>query len=326
LPKESVSNNISFMSSKKPVKWTSSDIPSQVGRRIIITGANSGIGWETALELARAGAHVVLAARTSIKGQDAVDRIRRIVPTAKIQSSILDLASLQSVREFAAREGDQPLDLLINNAGTGGAPQRELTIDGFELQFGTNYLGPFALTALLLPALLGTANPRVIAVASSASKLGKIDFDNLQSERSYRPMWGAYSQAKLADLIFALEFHRRIDTTGTPLMSIACHPGYAITNLGKYTTGVGMKLFTAMLRPWASQDAAHGALPTLYAAVSPDAQPGGHYGPDGPLEAKGYPVAVPIPKQATDITVAKRLWSISENLAGVSFGALSNVP
>jgi NAD(P)-dependent dehydrogenase (short-subunit alcohol dehydrogenase family) len=275
--------------------------------------------------LARAGAHIVLAARTAAKGQDAVDRVGRIVPTAKVQSSILDLASLQSVREFAEREGDRPLDLLINNAGTGGAPKRELTVDGFERVFGTNYLGPFTLTGLLLPALLRTARPRVVTIASSASKLGKIDFDNLQSELSYRPMWGAYSQAKLADLIFALEFQRRIDATGTKLMSAACHPGYAITNLEKYTSGAGMKLLTAILRPWASHDAAHGALPTLYAATSPDAQPGGYYGPDGPLEAKGYPVAVSIPKRAIDTAVAKRLWLISENLTGVTFGPLSNV-
>jgi NAD(P)-dependent dehydrogenase (short-subunit alcohol dehydrogenase family) len=313
------------MTPKKQAKWTSSDIPTQAGRRVIITGANSGIGWEAAVALARAGAEVVLAARTTAKGQDAADRIRRIVPAAKVQSSILDLASLKSVREFAAREGDQPLDLLINNAGTGGAPQRELTVDGFERVFGTNYLGPFALTGLLLPALLRTTSPRVVTVASSASKLGKIDFDNLQSERSYRPMWGAYSQAKLADLIFALEFQRRIDATGTPLISIACHPGYAITNLEKYTTGAGMRLLTAILRPWASQDAAHGALPTLYAAVSPDAKPGGYYGPDGPLEATGYPVAVPVPKQAADTTVAKRLWMISEDLTSVSFDPRSNV-
>jgi NAD(P)-dependent dehydrogenase (short-subunit alcohol dehydrogenase family) len=200
-------SNTSFMT-KQANKWTPSDIPTQAGRRIIITGANSGIGWETALELARAGADVVLATRTTAKGQDAVDRISRIVPAAKVQCSILDLASLQSVREFAAREGDRPLDLLINNGGTGGPPQRKLTVDGFEQVFGTNYLGPFALTGLLLPALLRTAKPRVVTVASSASKQGEIDFENLQSERSYRPMWGAYSQAKLADLIFALELQR----------------------------------------------------------------------------------------------------------------------
>src|ERR1700733_1440759 len=136
--------------------------------------------------------------------------------------------------------------------------------------------------------------------------MGRIDFDNLQSERSYRPMWGAYAQAKLANLIFALELHRRTQATQTPLMSTACHPGYAITNLEKYTTGVEMKLLTALLRPWASHDAAHGALPTLYATTSAEARPGGYYGPDGPLEAKGHPLAVPIPKHAIDTPVAKR--------------------
>jgi NAD(P)-dependent dehydrogenase (short-subunit alcohol dehydrogenase family) len=309
---------------KRSKRWTTSDIPPQSGRRVIITGATSGIGWETALQLAGAGAYVVLTARTAAKGEDAVDRIRRIFPSARIRPSILDLASFQSIREFAAREGDQPLDLLVNNAGAMATKRRELTVDGFERTFGTNYLGPFALTGLLLPALLRADQARVVTVASAASKQGKIDLNDLQSDRHYK-LTASYARSKLADLIFAIELQRRIDATKTPLLSVACHPGYAITNLQNSELGLGMTVLAAILRPWASQDAAHGALPTLFAAVSSEAQPGGYYGPDGPLEAKGFPVRVPIPKRARDTELAKRLWSISEQLTGVSFGLLSRV-
>ena len=310
---------------KKSKRWTTSNIPPQSGRRVIITGATSGIGWETALQLARAGAYVVLTARTTAKGEDAVDRIRSIFPSARIRPSILDLASFQSIREFAAREGDQPLDLLVNNAGAMATKRRELTVDGFERTFATNYLGPFALTGLLLPALLRTDEARVVTVASAASKQGKIDLNDLQSDRHYK-LTASYARSKLAGLIFAIELQRRIDVTKTPLVSVACHPGYAITNLQNSELSLGMAVLAAILRPWASQDAAHGALPTLFAATSSEAQPGGYYGPDGPLEAKGFPVPVPIPKRARNTELAKRLWSISEQLTGVSFGLLSRVP
>jgi NAD(P)-dependent dehydrogenase (short-subunit alcohol dehydrogenase family) len=300
-------------------KWTAADIPSQSGRRAIVTGANSGIGFHAALELARSGAEVVVPARTEAKTLDARTRICAQVPGGKVETAILDLADLASVRSFAASQVERPLDLLINNAGVMAIPQRELTVDGFERQFGTNYLGPFALTALLLPALLRTEKPRVVTVSSSAAKMGKIKFDNLQSERSYSPMWGAYAQTKLADLMFAVELQRRIEAAGMTLMSVACHPGYAITNLQSTITGGPMKLLSTLLAPIVSQDAAHGALPTLYAAVSAEAQPGGYYGPDGPLELKGSPVAVPIPSHAKDAAVAKRLWTVSEELTGVRF-------
>jgi NAD(P)-dependent dehydrogenase (short-subunit alcohol dehydrogenase family) len=311
----------------KNIPWTTSSIPSQDGRRVIVTGANSGIGWHTALELARRGAEVVLAARSLEKARDAETRILRKVPQARLIPAIVDLASQKSVREFAAKFAGAPLDLLINNAGVMAIPTREVTIDGFERQFATNYLGPFALTGLLLSSIRPRQGSRVVTVSSSASKWGKIEFDNLQSERLYKPMFQAYAQSKLADSIFALELQRRLAAVGSPIVSTAAHPGYAVTNL--QTSGPGtahnlaLRLLMTIFRPIASQDAAHGALPTLFAAVSPDAKPGGYYGPDRFFEMKGNPVAVPIPRAAHNLQDGKRLWKVSEQLTGVEFGRLS---
>ena len=200
--------------------WTADQIPSQSNRRVVITGANSGIGFCAALQLARRGAEIVLLARTDAKAADAVDRIQKEVPDAKVIPAILDLASLQSVRAFAAFYGDrfpgESLDLLINNAGVMAVPAREITTDGYERQFATNYLGPFALTALLLPHLKPITGSRIVTVASTAANFGKINFDDLQSEKRYRPMWGAYAQSKLADLIFAQELQRRLTAASSP--------------------------------------------------------------------------------------------------------------
>ncbi len=309
----------------KTAPWMTEQIPPQTGRRVIITGANSGIGWHTALEFARRGAQVVLAARSEAKAQDAIARIRRQVPDARLVPGVLDLASLKSVRAFAAEFGKEPLDLLINNAGVMAIPQREITVDGFERQFATNYLGPFALTALLFHSIRSKAGSRIVTVSSSAGMWAQIDFDNLQSERVYKPMFQAYAQSKLADSIFALEVHRRLTALGSPIISTAAHPGYAVTNL--QTSGPGqthnlaLRLTMAILKPIASQDAAHGALPTLYAAVAADAAPGGYYGPHF-LQMKGYPAPAPIPRSAQDIEVGKRLWALSEQLTGVSFDSL----
>jgi NAD(P)-dependent dehydrogenase (short-subunit alcohol dehydrogenase family) len=309
--------------------WTAQDIPPQQGRRIVITGANSGIGFHTALELARAGAEVILPARTKDKADGAIARIRAKVPGAALISEILDLADQKSVRAFATRVvgrfPGESIDLLINNAGVMAIPTREITVDGWERQFATNYLGPFALTALLLPSIKVRAGSRVVTVSSSATKWGKLDFDNLQSERVYKPMAQAYGQAKLADSIFALELQRRLTAVGSPILSTAAHPGYAITNLQATIQGGLMGVITKILIPIASQDAAHGALPTLYAAVAPEATPGGYYGPDRVFELKGHPVPVPIAKAAQDRAVARRLWAESERLTGVSFGKLSAV-
>jgi NAD(P)-dependent dehydrogenase (short-subunit alcohol dehydrogenase family) len=309
--------------------WTTANIPSQVGRRALITGSNSGIGFETALALARRGAEVILPARTQAKADDAAARILEQVPGAQLYPEILDLAVQASVHAFANRMMErfpgQSLDLLINNAGVMALPTREITEDRFERQFATNYLGPFALTGLLLPSMKQSAGSRVVTVASAASNQGKIEFDNLQSERVYKP-FPAYAQSKLADLIFARELQRRLKAVGSPILSIAAHPGYAVTNLQGDHLALWMKMTLAMMKPILSHDAAHGALPTLYAAVAAEAVGGGYYGPDGFMEAKGYPTAAPIPKNALDGTVAKRLWLESERLTHVKFGALSDVP
>jgi NAD(P)-dependent dehydrogenase (short-subunit alcohol dehydrogenase family) len=309
---------------------TTANIPSQVGRTAVITGSNSGIGFEAALALARRGAEVILPARTQAKADDAAARILEQVPSAQLYPEILDLAVQASVHAFANRMIErfpgQSLDLLINNAGVMALPTRKVTEDGFERQFATNYLGPFALTGLLLPSMKQRAGSRVVTVSSGASNQGKIEFDNLQGERVYKPMLQAYAQSKLADLIFALELQRRLKAVGSPILSTAAHPGYAVTNLQADHLGLGMEMMLAVMKPFLSQDAAHGALPTLYAAVAAEAVVGGYYGPDGFMEGKGYPTSAPIPKRALDETVAKRLWLESERLTRVKFGALSNVP
>jgi NAD(P)-dependent dehydrogenase (short-subunit alcohol dehydrogenase family) len=315
------------MTTKTSTKFTAKDVPIQEGRRVLITGANSGIGFEAALELARKGAEIILPARSLDKANDAIARIRRQVPESKITPAVLDLASLASVRAFAAFVGEkfpgQSLDLLINNAGVMAVPRRELTVDGYERQFATNYLGPFLLTALIFPRLKPKQGTRIVTVASGAANLAKIDFDNLQSERVYKPMFGAYSQSKLADLIFQLELQRRLTASGSPILSTGAHPGFAITNIqtsgpaGEYP--MILRIAELILRPLASQDAAHGALPTLFAATSPEVTPGGYYGPDRFQELKGNPVPAKIAPAAKDESLAKRLWMETERLTGVRF-------
>ncbi len=307
--------------SNRIAPWIASTLPSQQGRRVLVTGGNSGIGFYTALELARQGAEVILPARTQAKAQSAIDRIHAEVPAALLHSEVLDLASQASIHAFAARIRARfaSLDLLINNAGVMALPTRELTPDGFERQFATNYLGPFALTALLFPSIKPVPGSRVVTVSSTASKVGKIDFNNLQSERSYSAMSQAYAQSKLADLIFSRELQRRLTAAKSPVLSVAAHPGYAVTNLQADHLSFGLKLAMWLMKPLLSQDAAHGALPTLYAAVAPEATPGGYYGPDRMFEMNGHPTAVPIAKAAQDTTVAHRLWEESERLTGITF-------
>ncbi len=307
-------------------KWTADLIPSQSGRRVVVTGANSGIGFETARDLARKGVEIVLPARTAAKAEDAADRIRCEIPSATVVSAVLDLASQASIHDFASwyalRYPGASIDLLINNAGVMAVPQRELTMDGFERQFATNFLGPFALTALLYPQLRVQPNTRIVIVASSFTKWAKLDFSNLQSERLYKPMVQAYSQSKLADLLFAFELQNRLTAAGSPIIATSAHPGYAITNI--QTSGPGKsysirRFFDALFMPIAAQGAAHGALPILYAATSPEARPGGYYGPSGLCELKGYPTAVQIPHRARDVEVAERLWREAERLTGIEF-------
>jgi len=279
----------------------------------LITGGNSGIGYHTAEQLARHGARVVVAARSEAKGRAAAEKVGG-------EWAPLDLADLASVRAFA--EGfTGPLDLLVNNAGVMMIP-RQLTADGFEMQFGTNHLGHFALTGLLLPALLASGNrPRVVTVSSGEHHKGSIDFDDLMSERSYGQM-GAYQRSKLANLLFTFELQRRVDAAGVDLLSVGAHPGFAATNLGHSgnpLTVLGVRL----AQRFAAQPAEMGALPTLYAATAADVRGGEYFGPDGRGEQRGYPTRVGTSTAARDPVAAQRLWTVSEELTGVRYGALA---
>lgn len=313
--------------------WTTAAIPPQHNRRALITGANSGIGYHAALELARHGATVMLAARDRTRGEAALAKIRAEIPNADVELVLLDLASLQSIRTFTQQElaHNRPLHLLINNAGVMAPPARLETADGFELQFGTNVLGHFALTGLLLPALERAAipapgnsamnaeqPPRIVTIASIAHKRGKLAFDDLQSTRTYSPM-RAYQQSKLADLMFSLELDRRLRAAHSPILSLAAHPGVANTNL--FQPGdrpalerVIRKAFGRVIHTILNTDA-EGANPTLYAATSPQAQPGGYYGPQGFQEMRGAdPGPAKIAPQALNQNDATRLWQTCEQL------------
>ncbi len=302
-------------------RWTLADLPPQHGRSAVVTGTG-GLGFEDALALARAGADVTLAGRNPEKGTAAVAAILRQAPGAAVRFEELDLASLASVARFAERlQAERPhLDLLVNNAGVMAPPTRRTTADGFELQLGTNHLGHVALTARLLPLLLQGRAPRVVSLSSVAAKTGRIRLDDLQAERGYRPM-RAYSQSKLATLMFALELDRRSRAAGWGLASVAAHPGVAHTGLIENQMGPWslFGLAERFARPLFFQSAAQGALPTLYAATAPEAVGGGYYGPDGLLETRGWPTRVAPPRQARDARVAAALWEASERLCGVSF-------
>jgi NAD(P)-dependent dehydrogenase (short-subunit alcohol dehydrogenase family) len=303
-------------------------IPSQAGRRALITGANSGIGYYAALELARKGAHVLLGCRDRARGEAALARIRAEVPGASAEVALLDLASLAAVRGFAeaelARGG--PLDLLINNAGVMAVKPRQETAEGFEVQFGTNVLGHFALTGLLLSALeraaaRGGPAPRIVTIASIAHKRGRIDFGDLQSEQSYNPN-RAYRQSKLANLMLALELDRRLRGAGSRVMSIAAHPGVAQTPLfvreehrgmeRLVRRGVGVAIGLLL------NSAAQGAVPTLFAATAAEAESGRYYGPQGYEEMRGGDVGpAQVSEQARDCEAAARLSEQCERLTGV---------
>ncbi len=304
--------------------WTMHDIPDQSGRRVIITGATGGLGYETALALAGAHAEVILTGRDGVKGQDALDRIKAAHPNARIRFELLDLARLESIVNFAQKFESEgyPIDLLINNAGVMALPTRQLTVDGFELQIATNYLGHFALTGRLLSLLTRGSQPRVVHLSSLVHRHAAIDLSNLQSER-YSP-WKAYSQSKLAMLMFAFELQRRSDAAGWGLMSNAAHPGWARTDLfaNGPSAGEGKGLqerLANLAAPFLSHSAGAGALPTLFAATSPYARPAVLYGPSGFLELKGPPSTSKVAPQAKNASVAARLWELSESLTRVSF-------
>ena len=298
---------------------TQADIPSQLGKTAVVTGATGGLGYETALALAKAGADVILTGRDNQKGRSAIDKISREVIGARIGFESLDLASLASIADFAQRmHARQSLDLLINNAGVMALPRRQITADGFEMQFGTNHLGHFALTARLMPLLRQAGRPRVVSVSSLAHRTGLIDFSDLQGERLYSP-WKAYGQSKLACLIFALELQRRSDAAGWNLISNAAHPGFARTNLFAGGPGGLISLATDFAAPLFGHSAADGARPILFAATSPEAKPGGYYGPSGIGELRGAPARALIMPQARDAAAAARLWDVSAKLTDTSF-------
>jgi len=299
-------------------KWTTSDIPDQTGRVAIVTGSNTGIGYETALALAKKGAHVVLACRSQAKGEKAASKIEASQLSGNVELMLLDLSSLDSVRAFAGafNAAHDRLDILINNAGV-MMPPFGTTQEGYELQIGVNYIGHFALTGLLLDKLTTTPHSRVVTISSLAHRNGKIDFETFTGEdlrdgADYKPTI-AYLQSKLADLMFAIELHRRLEESESGTISVAAHPGFTATDLQRHSG-----LWSRLVGFW-SNDPPQGALPTLYAATSPDAEPGGYYGPDGIYEARGYPAPSKVIPRARDRQVAGRLWSYAEEATGVRF-------
>jgi NAD(P)-dependent dehydrogenase (short-subunit alcohol dehydrogenase family) len=317
-------------------KWTAGEIPAQAGKLALITGANSGIGYHTALELARSRCGIILGCRDRVKADAARTRILSVVPAAHVEVLALDLASLDSVRAAADKflSTGQHLDLLVNNAGVMALPQRQLTSEGFERQFGTNHLGHFALTGLLLPALLtasatcGSAPSRVVTVSSIAHRGATMDFGNLQWERGYRP-WPAYRRSKLANLLFGFELDRRLQRAHAAAISVVAHPGVSSTNLFAAGPGQGRGLIakiTPAVIPLFAQSDAQGALPTLYAATAPEIRGGRFYGCDGFREMRGYPVEVRAETQAYDEAMAARLWEVSESLTGVKYPLAEGQP
>jgi NAD(P)-dependent dehydrogenase (short-subunit alcohol dehydrogenase family) len=300
-------------------RWTTAQINSQSGRSFVVTGANSGLGFETARQLAVHGARVTLTCRSDAKGRPAVDRIRAESPGALVEFRVLDLADLDSVRAFAAAVTSDPItvDVLVNNAGV-MFPPRALTRQGFESQFATNHLGHFALTALLFDTICRGGDARVVTVSSLEHKRGSIHFDDLTGERSYSPR-GFYQQSKFANVLFGLELDRRVREAGIPVRSLLVHPGWASTNLQTSAPTGAMKQLMKVGNRLLAQSAEIGALNQLYAAVDPAAGSGCFYGPDGLGELRGYPTVVQPAESARNKETARRLWEVSEELTGVTF-------
>lgn len=295
-------------------KWTTANIPNLSGKVAIVTGANSGIGYETALALAQKGATVIMACRNLQKANTAADQIRQTNPPGTVVVMALDLGDLNSMKEFAATFQAQydRLDMLINNAGIMMPPYGK-TAQGFETQFGVNHLGHFALTGLLLDTLLSTPKSRVVTVSSAMHRFGRMDFDDLHWERKpYNPN-RAYGQSKLANLLFTYELQRRLSAAGRDTIAVAAHPGWTKTNLQRYS---GLAQF---LNPFFGQSQPMGALPTLRAAVDPDVKGGEYYGPDGFMEMRGHPKRVASNNRSHNEADAQKLWAVSEQLTGVLY-------
>lgn len=302
-------------------RWTQDDIPNQAGRTVIITGANSGLGLDSTRALAQAGAHVVMACRSPQRSQDALESVQAEFPQASLELMQLDLNSLDSVHAFADRYRQQhdKLDTLINNAGLMATPHQQ-TEDGFEMQFGVNHLGHFVLTARLIDLLVQTPNSRVVTLTSSANWFGSLDFNDLMGEKRYT-RYGAYSQSKLANVVFACELNRRLEQAGVPTISNSAHPGLVMTNLqqrASHQSGSAVEriVYDYIVGAFA-QSSARGVLPQLFAATAPQAQGGVLYGPK--FHVRGYPRAVRPNRAALDAQVGKQLWEVSEELTGVRF-------
>ncbi|MGH7963981.1 MAG: oxidoreductase [Candidatus Binatia bacterium] len=309
-------------------QWQAEHVPDQTGKIVIVTGANSGTGYEAAKVLAGKGARIVLACRSREKAEVALRDIQTAHPAAPVEVIELDLASLASIRAFADafHSRYQALHILLNNAGVMALPYRR-TVDGFEMQFGTNHLGHFALTGLLLAPLLATERARVVTVSSTVHQIGRIRFDDPQGERRYQ-RWLAYGQSKLANLLFTYELQRRFAARGINAISVAAHPGYAATNMQFASARLeGPSFQTRILgltNRFMAQSAAMGALPLLYACTASAVQGGDYIGPDGFMEQWGYPKKVSSNRRSHDTEVAARLWDVSEDLTGVKFAPLEN--
>lgn len=301
-------------------------MPDLSGRTVVVTGANSGLGLQTSLELARRGAQVVMACRDPARGDEALGQVRAQVAGSLVELGRLDLADLASVRQFAAQtvQAHPRVDVLVNNAGVMALPTRRVSADGFEMQLATNHLGHFALTGLLLPAL--SAGPsRVVTVSSNAHRMGRIELDDLQGERSYRP-WTAYGQSKLANLLFTMELQRRADRAAADITSVAAHPGFSATNLTAAGPGSGgpiVRRLGDMASTLFGQPAQMGAWPSLYAASMPDVRGAEYFGPGAFGGWRGHPERTTAGPAAYDPDVAAQLWARSVDLTGVTYDALT---
>jgi NAD(P)-dependent dehydrogenase (short-subunit alcohol dehydrogenase family) len=309
-------------------KWTAADMPDLTGKIVVVTGGNSGIGFDAVRAFAQKGARTIMASRNPEKGALALAEIQAELPTAPVELMELDLANLEAIHRFAAEFQARyaKLHILVNNAGVMALPYRT-TADGFEMQFGTNHLGHFALTGVLLETILGSEASRIVTISSGAHSFGQINFDDLNGRESYSK-WGAYGQSKLANLLFAYELQRKLAATAVDTISVAAHPGYSATNLqhvGPEMAGSSLqRIFMAVMNRLFAQSQEMGALPTLYAATSSAVQGGDYIGPDGFREMRGYPTKVSSNEASRDQAAARRLWAVSEELTGVRYNFLES--
>ena len=307
-------------------QWTTADMPDLTGKKVIVTGANSGVGYEAARAFAIKGAHVVFASRSQERAEAAVAKLRQQSPDVTVEIILLDLADLAAVHEFARSYNahHDRLDILVNNAGIMAIPYRQ-TADGFEMQFGTNHLGHFALTGLLLEPILATEGARVVTVSSMLHRAGKINLDDLQGQQGYNKR-AAYSQSKLANLLFAYELQRKLARAQQSAISVGAHPGYSATNLQHVGPNMEdsavQRAMMSMSNTLFAQSSEMGALPTLYAATAPDVNGCDYIGPGGFMNMRGYPVKEVSSAASYDEAAARRLWDLSETLTGVRYEAL----